>query len=152
MSKTLLSILVIILMNSCKSTQSQTIETEITTLQKGALYGAGQEKIESQNIAITTQKDWISLVNKMNTTNTVISSETTVDFKTQIVLAVFMSVKKSGGYAIEIVSIETQKEVIIVSVKKTSPAPNSMVTQAIMQPYHIVTIPVTSKPVTFKYL
>ena len=92
------------------------------------------------------------MVDKKNTTNTEISSEITVNFKTQMVLAVFMPVKKSGGYNIEIIHVETQKDCLIVTTKTSSPTPKSMVTQVIMQPYHIVTIPVTSKPVTFKSL
>jgi len=150
MSKTLFYILVAIVITSCKTPQMT--QYKITTIKKGALYGAGQEQIPAQNVVITTEEAWKDLLDKINTTNTVISPETTIDFTTQTVLASFMPIKKSGGYSVEITDIETQKDSLVIQTKTTSPATNSMVTQVITQPYHIVTMPISEKPITFKSL
>jgi len=150
MSKTLFYILAAIVITSCKTPQMT--QYKITTIKKGSLYGAGQEQIPAQNVVITTEEAWKNLLDKINTTNTVISPETTIDFTTQTVLASFMAIKKSGGYSVEITDIETQKDSLVIQTKTTSPATNSMVTQVITQPYHIVTMPISEKPITFKSL
>jgi hypothetical protein len=72
-----------------------------------------------------------------------------IDFKNETVIAVFMGVKKSGGYDIFITEIiETEKE-INVMVKERKPSPDTVQIMVLTQPYHIVVIKKRPLPIRF---
>ncbi len=67
---------------------------------------------------------------------------TTIDFKKDMVLAVFLGARSSGGYSIEVASARQRKDgALEVSVRRTAPEPGRVTTQALTQPYHLVTVP-----------
>lgn|GEM_PF-2770081 len=72
-----------------------------------------------------------------------------VDFKKQVVLAVFMGEKNTGGYEIKITSIKETDQALVVSVRTTSPPADSFTTQALTQPYDLRVIKKPTKPVKF---
>ncbi len=72
-----------------------------------------------------------------------------VDFESQMVIAVFMGVKNSGGYATEITAIKEGGDSIAVFVEETSPGPNCAVTLALTSPFHIVKMKKSDKAVEF---
>lgn len=73
----------------------------------------------------------------------------TVDFDTNMVVALFRGTKKTGGYGIEVTSIEETDSEIIVQANSTDPPPNSFTPQALTQPYHIVSTETSTKNVVF---
>jgi len=73
-----------------------------------------------------------------------------VDFSKQVALAVFMGQRNSGGYSIRITSVRDTDQEVVVQVKRTSPPPGAMVTMALTQPYDIVTIARSGKPIKFE--
>jgi len=73
-----------------------------------------------------------------------------IDFRSEIVVAVFRGEQTTGGYGIQIQSIlESESEVTVYS-EVSVPSPGGMVTQAFSQPYHIVKIPKSTKSVQFE--
>ena len=72
-----------------------------------------------------------------------------VDFSENMVVAVFMGEASTGGYAIRICDIVDTGSFIVVKVEKTEPGPRCIVPMVLTQPYHIVQMAKTDKPVTF---
>ncbi|QFS52756.1 protease complex subunit PrcB family protein [Nostoc sphaeroides] len=70
-----------------------------------------------------------------------------VDFTDNQVVAVFMGEKRTGGYSVEIVSVETKSSEkenlasLVITVAYRQPKPGEIVQEVITHPYHIITIP-----------
>jgi hypothetical protein len=63
-----------------------------------------------------------------------------VDFPREIVVAVFLGEKPTGGHDIEITSVDQRDGGLVVSFAAKSPQSGSIVTQAFTQPFHIVRV------------
>jgi len=74
----------------------------------------------------------------------------TIDFSSQMVLAVFQGQKNTGGHSIRISEIVNNDGQLNVVVVETVPGSSCVVTQAITQPYHLVSIPITGQTINFK--
>jgi len=90
-------------------------------------------------------------------------SSPNVDWNTEMVVAVLMGTRNSGGYSIEVESIEREQLLqilpvpgpppayeLVVSVRETSPAPGQPVPMVITAPFHIVKLARSSDPVRFE--
>jgi PrcB C-terminal len=76
-----------------------------------------------------------------------------IDFKNELVAAVFLGEKPTGGYSIEIVGAEKTNGSLTISYSETVPRPGSMLTQAFTQPFHIVRVITTdTENVAFRRL
>jgi PrcB C-terminal len=95
---------------------------------------------EPSQIAVRSQSEWQKLWRQHTSTSTVPAPLPVVDFDKEIVVAVFLGEKPTGGYGVEISSAEVADRALTVFVRETSPKPGAMVTQAINQPFHIVRI------------
>ncbi len=75
-----------------------------------------------------------------------------VDFQKQMVVAVFAGTKPTGGYSIRIRDIrhDAKADKLLIFVEETSPPPGSITIQVLTQPYHMVLIPKTDKPIEFR--
>jgi len=74
-----------------------------------------------------------------------------IDFEKEMVIAVFMGERKSGGYEIKITKIiKTEKE-IVVEVEEKEPPRESLQSMALTQPYHIAVIKSSPLPVRFQH-
>eukprot|EP00567_Pseudictyota_dubia_P003248 CAMPEP_0197456982 /NCGR_PEP_ID=MMETSP1175-20131217/44847_1 /TAXON_ID=1003142 /ORGANISM="Triceratium dubium, Strain CCMP147" /LENGTH=207 /DNA_ID=CAMNT_0042991225 /DNA_START=41 /DNA_END=664 /DNA_ORIENTATION=- len=73
-----------------------------------------------------------------------------VDFASQMVAVVFMGTQNSGGYSVEITSVDDEGDgKLVVNYMTTVPPPGAMVTMALTQPYHIVRLDASDKNVVF---
>ena len=72
-----------------------------------------------------------------------------VDFEKQVVLAVFMGEKNTGGYRIQIQGMKDTGKKIEVSVKTTSPPQDGFSIQVLTQPYEFLIAEKPAKPVKF---
>lgn len=148
--KTIILILSIFLATSCSSDDaSQTAQSTpitFTEIGKGAIFGNGTEGIAQSNIVIDNTTDWQNLMTQMDSFNNITNefSETNIDFNIYTVIAIFLEVKPSG-WEVEISNIEENNTNIMVSKTETE-ADNSVITQ----PFHIVKIPITNKPIEFE--
>jgi len=74
-----------------------------------------------------------------------------VDFDDQMVIALFMGEQPSGGYGIGIERITDTPQGLRVEVRLRYPAPGSLVSLALTQPWIIVRLPRHDGPVQFVY-
>jgi len=81
----------------------------------------------------------------------IFGEESDIDFEKYDILAVFSGVKNTGGYSIEIISIEEKEELLEIYVEKKSPGEDCLVTMAITYPFDIVKIESSDKNVEFYY-
>ena len=148
--KTIILILSVFLATSCSSDDdnqtAQSTPITFTEIGKGALFGNGTEGITQSNMVIDNSTDWQNLMTQMDSYSNVTTqfSETNIDFNTYTVIGIFLEVKPSG-WEVEISNIEENTTNIMVSKTETE-AINSVITQ----PFHIVKIPVTNKPIEFE--
>jgi len=73
-----------------------------------------------------------------------------LDFKNDMLLALFMGMKNSGGYGISIDSIVSNDKELHVFVKKTNP--KGRATSVMTQPFYLAKIKKTDKKIIFKEL
>jgi len=71
----------------------------------------------------------------------------TNNFDSNMVLFVSLGDKPSGGYGIEVESVTEDESEIVLTCLTSNPSPFDMLTMAITQPYEILTVPKSDKPV-----
>jgi hypothetical protein len=64
-----------------------------------------------------------------------------IDFAKEMVIVVTMGTQSTGGYAIEIVSVEETNQVLRISVRRTKPPKGAMTIQVLTAPFQMVTVP-----------
>ncbi len=117
----------------------------------------GSEGVNQQNAIITNETDWHNLKTIIDSQYIAIGegnyytynnfAETTIDFTNFTVIAVFDQVYGNGGHSIDITNITEYENNIVVTVENLLTGNASSV---ITQPYHIVKIPKTTKPIVFE--
>ena len=124
-------------------------QVDFTTVGKAVLYGAGEEGIEGGNLVIRSESGWKSLKLKMDTVNNVTNNfaDKEIDFNTHILIACFDEVRPNGGYDLKIQDVTESETRIEVTLKLTEPTGDNI--SVMIQPFHIVKIPVSEKEVVF---
>ncbi len=147
--KNILIILTIALMSCSSNDDNLNKNVNFSIIGKGQLHGNGTENIEKSNLVIDNTTSWNELIDKMNTVNNVSDglSETDIDFSQYLIIVVFDNVYSNGGHSIDIISIIENEINITVKVDKLMAGDD---TQVITQPFHIVKIPQTEKPIIFE--
>ncbi len=120
----------------------------IVTIGKGDLCCNGAQNISKQNIVITNQVDWTTLISAMNTVNNKSDefTEIDIDFDQFQIIAAFEEIKYSGGHSIDITAVVETESSIEVQVENLK---TGDITSIVTQPFHIVRIPKSDKPVVF---
>lgn len=150
----LIAALSIILMN-CNSDDNTTqddfepINIEFTLIGKGGYYNmplTGEEGISQQNIVISDELVWEELIEQMNSVNNISNhfSTTDIDFENYQLIVVIDEVKLTVS-EVTITSVVENRDNIVVTTDSFS-----TVSQAQSQPFHIVQIPKSDKPVVFE--
>lgn len=159
--KNVLLFIVVLCAFGCKTniekTNTKTPKTEHTKMEttepkviaKGNLYGSGEEGIIKQNLIVTNQADWDTLIAQLDSVNKVSAgfTVTTIDFSKEIVIAVFDEVKGSGGHRLELAISQNSDNTLV---EVTRIAPKGMATSVMTQPYYIVKIANNTLPIVFK--
>ena len=118
---------------------------EFITVEQGTFSGVTDHRL----VAVIDQSAWETLWSK-HASKVLPSPEVPkVDFSADMVIAVFDGEKSTGGFSIEIVSIAETSTKRVVRVVSRIPAPDAMVTMALTQPFHIVTVKLTDKRIEF---
>ena len=73
-----------------------------------------------------------------------------VDFTKEMIAAVFLGTRPTGGYAVEIRSMRRDGQTLVIEYTERRPGPDAIVTQALTSPFHIVRMPRVEGPVTFR--
>lgn len=137
-------------LEDCKEICEAHIETgnelEFETIMKGSNGFMSERK----NYIIRSNQEWLDLLGKnIDKIDSVLLS-LPVDFKNEMIFAIFQGEKPTGGYSIEITKIIENKDNTEVFVKETSPGVNCMVTKSLISPFHIVKLQKIDKEVVFK--
>jgi hypothetical protein len=74
----------------------------------------------------------------------------TVDFSKEMVVAVFMGSRPTGGYGVEITSVAERNGALVVSYRERSPSPGAIAAQVLTFPFHIVAVPRRAGDVKFE--
>ena len=119
---------------------------EFETIEKGFFSGITKQK----NLTIRTQNEWNKLWDSHTSTRIPHPKIPVIDFTKNMVLAVFMGQRRTGGFAVEIKKIEKYRSELVVLFTETEPASKAAVTAVLTQPYHIVKIRKVNLPVKFK--
>ena len=101
---------------------------------------------EAKNMVIKNDKDWEKLKAKLNIRH----KDPEIDFKKNMLIAVFMGQRNSGGYSIRITEINEDKKSLTVKMLRSSPRPNGATLAVITSPYHMVLVKKSDKEVIFK--
>ena len=112
-------------------------EKPLRTLSKGAFSGISEAKQE----IIKDQEAWEKFWAKHNVAMKPSAQLPKVDFSKEMVIAVTLGKKTSGGYSIEIMAVEPTASALKIFIKRTSPAPGAIVITALTAPFHFVAVP-----------
>lgn len=96
---------------------------------------------------VKDEQQWSNLWGKVNSINIPQLALPLIDFNNDMVIAVFLGTKRTGGYSIKISGIKETDDCLEVSVVET--APGGRVTMALTQPYHLIKTSLTDKEVKF---
>ena len=149
--KTLILSLVLFLSLSCNNSDDNQSANNVATPITTTLIGKNSISNPNpllQNVLITNQTQWNALLASMNAVNNVSINftETSINFNDFDVIAVFRSPISNSASTVDIISIEENQTNRIVSVQNLI---NGDATD-VAQPFHIVKIPKSTKPVVFQ--
>ena len=91
---------------------------------------------EPRQAVVRSQAEWTAIWRRHS--NELNSTPPTVLFDQEIVVAVFLGEKTTGGYDTTIIRAEQSDDTLVIYYQEKTPAPGSMVIQVFMQPFHIV--------------
>lgn len=150
--KTIFIILSFLFFTSCDNNNNsdfQSTEITFTEIGKGNLSGNGAENISQSNLVINNQTEWQNLIGQMNSVNNVSDTflETTIDFDSYTVIAIFDIIRAHTGFSIQIDSIIKTDKNITVNYTEQSMSDGFTI---IIQPFHIIKILKTNKDIIFE--
>lgn len=99
---------------------------------------------DAENIVATSADEWKALWIKHNGSEEKMPE---VDFDQEVVAAVFMGQKNTGGYMIEMTQAELNDDVLTITYKESVPPKDGFTTQVITAPVHLAKI--NAKPGQF---
>jgi hypothetical protein len=114
----------------------------IVTLARGS-YSQVADRTER---AARTQDEWQALWKLHGASQ----PAATVDFAKEMIAAVFLGTRPTGGYDVEIVATRREANAVVVEYVEHRPPADAIVTQALTSPFHIVKLPRTDGPVRFR--
>lgn len=120
-------------------------EIEIAHITRGPFCGVEQQ----QNIAVTDNSHWKELWTTVQRNRRPADDLPEIDFSRQTVICVFLGTRSTGGYSVEILGASLHRDTLTVLYSTESPAPGDMVSMAITQPCHIVSVDATAEQVEF---
>jgi hypothetical protein len=124
---------------------------DFTTIARGSDSGY---QSASQIMVIDNSAQWIDLWQQHTSNTEPPPPVPQVDFTRYSVVAVFAGEQPTGGYSVEIVSVETSssqtQEQLAINVEHRQPSAGDFVTEALTYPYHMIRIPKIHGRVVFK--
>ena len=109
----------------------------VRTIAKGAFSGIQEPRQE----VITDKKSWEQFWSKHSRLTKPVAPLPEVDFTKEMVVAVTMGTKRTGGYSVEITSVATVDGKLRITIKQGSPPPGAITIQSLTAPFHFVAAP-----------
>ena len=105
----------------------------------------------ASKLAIARTAEWEDLWQQHSSDDVPPPPVPKVDFTQDRVIAVFAGEKPTGGYSVEIISVETTNSQLVITVQYRQPRAEDIVTEAITHPCHIIKFPrMTVEKVVFE--
>jgi hypothetical protein len=151
--KTIILILSLILAMSCNkddnNSQFQSTEITFTEIGKGELFTSYQNNDNGINLVIDNLTDWNNLISIIDNPNNVSANftEINIDFSAFQVIAIFDQLHNSGGWSIDVTTITENEDNLVVNIDNLQ---TGDLTQIVIQPFHIIKIPINDKPIVFE--
>ena len=127
---------------------------DFTTIAQGS--DSGYQSADQ--MVIDNSEQWLDLWQQHTSNTEPPPPVPQVDFTRYSVVAVFAGEKTTGGYSVEILSVETsdsetqERSAIAITVQHRQPEAGNLVTEALTYPYHIIRIPRIDGNVVFKHV
>lgn len=131
--------------NASSSADSAQMPIPLTTIQKGNFSGIG----EALEAVMRTPTEWENLWKRHVSIQSPPAPIPPVDFAKEMVAAVFLGQKNTGGYEVEITKAQRNGPALQIFYNVKAPQPGGMAIQAITQPFHIVKMPRSDGTVRF---
>lgn len=145
--KTILSSIFIFLLLSCSNNEDNKSFTPQTINPVLIGQGVNTENVIVGNTVITNQADWEQLMSLFTPAITNTFTETNIDFNNFQLLVVIDTLRPDTGYSINISNVTENKSNIVTTITSVNSGGGFTI---LSQPYHIVKIPRSSKPVIFQ--
>ncbi len=143
-------LLIVSLGCSSKMNMNNQKTEKMTSIFEGNFFGNGEEGLKKENLIITSEKEWNSFLKKIDKTNEVSNQfDSNIDFTKKSAIISIDLVRNTGGFSIKMIKALFKRNTIEIVVQTKGPKPTDMVTSAVMQPFHIVTIDKTNKTIIF---
>src|SRR5690554_94519 len=148
----LIAILSMVLVN-CSSDDNESFSSQNIEFSTIAHYAIPNtpflDNPESQNIIISDSTNWEDfLMNLEYHLGYSIDIDNSVDFETHQIISVFDQIRPTGGFGINVISVAENQNNIIVNLETSYD--DGITFQMPIQPFHIVKIPKSDKPVVFE--
>ena len=91
-------------------------------------------------VVARSQNDWTALWRQHVSDDLSSRPPPAIDFEKEVVVALFLGEKPTGGYDVQISRAEQTNDGLIIYYREKDPSPGGMVIQALTQPFHIVRI------------
>jgi PrcB C-terminal len=114
----------------------------VTTVARGSMSAITGPR----EVVVRSSADWNALWKEHGSTQPVPA----VDFSKELVTAVFLGSRPTGGFSVEVVGARVEGDALIVEYVEQRPGRGSIVTQVLTSPFHIVRLPAHKGPVRFQ--
>lgn len=117
-----------------------------STIEQGSVSGIAKPTA----LVIKSEKEWQALWARHAAVRAPTPDPPQIDFSREMVIAVFAGERTTGGVTVEVTAIDVSSGAIRATYQESGPPPDSILTQALTQPYHLVITPRVEGPVTFQ--
>jgi hypothetical protein len=137
----------VLLFASCTACRAAAVGETVpfSTLGKGINSGIR----ESAQVVVRSQSEWVALWGRHMRTRTAPPPPPAVDFTTEMVVALFLGERPTGGYEIEVTQVERTDRGLAVRFRVKKPDPGAMLMQVLTQPFHLIELPRVDESLTF---
>lgn len=115
---------------------------EMTTIARGPMSAI----TDARQVVVRSSAEWEALWKEHGVTQPL----PVVNFSKEIVAAVFLGSRPTGGFNVEILSTRVEGDALIVEYGERRPGRGDIVSQVLTSPFHIVRLPAHKGPVRFE--
>jgi len=116
--------------------------TPVTSVAQGPNSGID----DTREVVVRSQAEWDALWKS----HAGVQPAPSVDFSRELVAAVFLGTRHTGGFRVDITGHRREESTLIIEYVERVPAADGIVTQALTSPFHIVKLPRFDGPVRFR--
>jgi hypothetical protein len=111
-------------------------EVTFQTVSRGSRTGVR----DARQLVVRGRAEWIELWAQHVSVDVNPAPPPPINFATELIVAVFLGEKPTGGYDLAISRVLRSDDSVVVYFREISPVPGAIVTQSLTRPFHIVRI------------